>query len=530
MSYGIRVCIGGTSTDWYSTAAYGGVAYLGSFDLSSDTPCFVFSKSLSDAEKYVAEAISHEVGHTLGLYHDGTSTLGYYTGHGSGADGWAPIMGVGYYKPVVQFSRGEYLDANNKEDDLSIITSSYNFPYIPDDFGNSFQAATSAGSASFYVDGFIERNPDVDMFQFSAASGLIDIQVDVDARSPNLNVEASLYDSNQALVATGNPADSLGADIYLPGMPAGTYYLKVRGAGSGSPLDTGYSSYGSIGIYSITANIPASGAPVNMATVVSTSGGIPLTVEFSAGSSYDPDGTAVSYFWDLGNGATSTDANPISLYSSVGTYTPVLTVFDAAGLSTARSLSISVQDPLPSAPSALSAAVMSSTRVDLKWTDNSGNETGFTVERSTDGILYSQVALVGANVTQCSDTTVSDARTYTYRVQAYNGSGASAFSAGVTVSTPAALPKTPGSLSARALSKTQINLKWSDLSSNESGFYVEASLNGVSWSRIGTPGANTTGFSASGLTANTLYYFRVQAFNSVGVSAYSGVTSTKTKR
>ncbi len=48
-------------------------------------------------EKYTAEAISHEVGHTLGLSHDGriTPSEGYYAGHGSGDTGWAPIMGVG---------------------------------------------------------------------------------------------------------------------------------------------------------------------------------------------------------------------------------------------------------------------------------------------------------------------------------------------------------------------------------------------------------------------------------------------------
>jgi hypothetical protein len=43
-----------------------------------------------------------QVGHNGGLNHDGTSTTGYYTGHGSGVTGWAPIMGVGYYQNLVQ--------------------------------------------------------------------------------------------------------------------------------------------------------------------------------------------------------------------------------------------------------------------------------------------------------------------------------------------------------------------------------------------------------------------------------------------
>ncbi|HMR69756.1 MAG TPA: hypothetical protein PKA84_05925, partial [Rubrivivax sp.] len=73
----------------------GGVAYVGAFDSTSDyyKPALVFYDALgSGHEKYVAEAISHEVGHNGGLLHDGYSGGAYYGGHGSGATGWAPIM------------------------------------------------------------------------------------------------------------------------------------------------------------------------------------------------------------------------------------------------------------------------------------------------------------------------------------------------------------------------------------------------------------------------------------------------------
>ena len=59
--WGIRVVIGGSSTDWYGAGA-GGVAYIGSFIWSTDTPTFVFEEKLFNGyEKYTAEAISHEV-------------------------------------------------------------------------------------------------------------------------------------------------------------------------------------------------------------------------------------------------------------------------------------------------------------------------------------------------------------------------------------------------------------------------------------------------------------------------------------
>jgi len=104
-AYGIRMVIGGSSYDWLGVGA-GGVAYIGSFSWNSDTPAFVFPPQLGNGyPKYVAEAISHECGHTVGLNHDGQTNGTEYYG---GANGWAPIMGVGYYSTVTQFSKGEY--------------------------------------------------------------------------------------------------------------------------------------------------------------------------------------------------------------------------------------------------------------------------------------------------------------------------------------------------------------------------------------------------------------------------------------
>jgi len=59
--WGVRMVIGGNSSDWFADGA-GGVAYLGSFVWDSDTPAFVFPKNLLDGEKNIAEAVSHEAG------------------------------------------------------------------------------------------------------------------------------------------------------------------------------------------------------------------------------------------------------------------------------------------------------------------------------------------------------------------------------------------------------------------------------------------------------------------------------------
>ncbi|HKR58683.1 MAG TPA: M12 family metallo-peptidase, partial [Pyrinomonadaceae bacterium] len=135
--YGVRVVI--SPTNWYNINA-GGVAYVGSFNWNTDTPCFVFTGQLgSGHEKYTAEAISHEAGHTLGLLHDGkTDGTAYYQGQGN----WASIMGVGYYKNIVQWSKGEYALANNLQNDLAVMTTNYGVTFRPDDHGDTTGSAT----------------------------------------------------------------------------------------------------------------------------------------------------------------------------------------------------------------------------------------------------------------------------------------------------------------------------------------------------------------------------------------------------
>jgi hypothetical protein len=257
--WGVRVVIGGNSSDWYDAGA-GGVAYVGSYTWSSDTPAFVFSKELSNSEKRTAEAISHEAGHTLGLHHDGADDgndeVEYYKGHGSGATGWAPIMGVGYYKNLVQWSKGEYPDADRSEDDLDIITNGNGFDYRTDDHGDTRTGASVLGvdgSNVVFDEGVIERNTDGDFFSFTTTAGAIRLDIDPFHTSPNLDILASLYDSGGVLLATDNPSETLNASFDLP-LLAGTYYLSVEGVGK-SPLDAGYSDYGSLGYYSISGTL-----------------------------------------------------------------------------------------------------------------------------------------------------------------------------------------------------------------------------------------------------------------------------------
>ncbi len=263
--WGIRVVIGGSSTDWLGASA-GGVAYINSFNWNTDTPAFVFENQLGNGnEKYTAEAISHEVGHTLGLNHDGriTPVEGYYAGQGAGDTGWAPIMGTGYYQNLTQWSKGEYAAANNTEDDLQIITSNNGFGYRVDDTGNTLATAKALSSNGVSVSGsgIIERNTDVDFYSFVAGAGAINLNIDPASRGANLDILAELYSADGTLITSSNPTSLLSANISTTLTTAGVYYLKIDGVGSADPLTTGYSDYGSLGQYSISGNVAVNNLP-----------------------------------------------------------------------------------------------------------------------------------------------------------------------------------------------------------------------------------------------------------------------------
>lgn len=82
----------------------------------------------------------------------------------------------------------------------------------------------------------------------------------------------------------------------------------------------------------------------------------------------------------------------------------------------------------PLAPSSLTATAVSSSRINLAWTDNSTDEDGFKIERSLDGVNFTEITSVGAGVTTYASTGLSASTQYYYRVRAYRGSVNSAYS------------------------------------------------------------------------------------------------------
>lgn len=263
--YGTTVLI--TNHSGVYECSCGGVAFVGVFDSVGDyyKPALVFYDMLgSGYEKYVAEAISHEAGHNLGLLHDGYSGGGYYPGHSTGVanpSGWAPIMGVGYYQPLVQWSQGEYATANNTEDDFAVAVSN-GAPLRTDDHGDSRGTATAltvttvGGLRRLSGAGVIGTRTDTDYFKFVGGAGPTTITVTASALEPNLDVAFRLLRSDGTEVARVSPQGTLSATMRVTLPSAGTYYIVVDGVGWDDPATKGYSDYGSLGAYKISGNVP----------------------------------------------------------------------------------------------------------------------------------------------------------------------------------------------------------------------------------------------------------------------------------
>ncbi len=182
--------------------------------------------------------------------------------------------------------------------------------------------------------------------------------------------------------------------------------------------------------------------------------------------------------------------------------------------------------PVPADPSGLGTTVQAGPQVLLNWTDNANNEDSFVIERDS-GVGFSVLTSVGANVTTYTDTSVAAGGSYNYRVAAVNLGGQSGWSnvANAVVPAPPGGPAAPSNVTAQR-SNRRVWIRWTDNANDETGFVIQRANDAgftVNVVPYNVP-ANDTRYRTPGKLSNGVYYFRIQAVNGSGASAW--VTST----
>lgn len=185
---------------------------------------------------------------------------------------------------------------------------------------------------------------------------------------------------------------------------------------------------------------------------------------------------------------------------------------------------------IPSAPTPASVTFVSESSLKCSWTDVSDNETSFVVELSVPPSInqYVVVSTLPAGTKEYTVTGLTANAQYQFRVKAVNAYGASSYVYSGTIYT-SALPEAPTALAAQALSTSSIKLTWTDNSTNETGFKIfRSQSNNTSYALLTVVPAGTNTFTDQFLIADVTYYYKIQAINNGGESAFDNEASQAT--
>ncbi|HYO08098.1 MAG TPA: fibronectin type III domain-containing protein [Tepidisphaeraceae bacterium] len=189
---------------------------------------------------------------------------------------------------------------------------------------------------------------------------------------------------------------------------------------------------------------------------------------------------------------------------------------------------------VPAAPTDLTATPSTSRHaITLTWTDGPF-ESGYSIERSTDGTSFAQVATTAANVATFTDPGRTPGVAYHYRVRASNSAGTSPYSAVATATGPTVLaPAAPTALVSDGSSDFSVTLRWTDNAHNELEYRIEALFpdpygDDPYFAEVAVVSGGTIQWTDDSLSSGEQVTYRVRAWNEGGFSAYSNVLSTQT--
>ncbi len=164
--------------------------------------------------------------------------------------------------------------------------------------------------------------------------------------------------------------------------------------------------------------------------------------------------------------------------------------------------------------------------ITITWVNNSANNKGFRIERSADGTIFKQIAIVSASKTSFTDKTALSGATYVYRVTVFNKTSATPSDASKSITLlPPPPPVAPTSLVDAKSTTSSITLSWKENATTQAGFHLYRSTDGQAYTLIASLKGNAHAFTDSQLPEGTTYFYELSAWNGAG-ETYASVPFT----
>jgi hypothetical protein len=361
------------------------------------------------------------------------------------------------------------------------------------------------------------------------------------AGSPQWAALVAIADQGRALAGLGSLDGPTQALPKLYQLSAADFHDITTGSNGGYSAGPGYdlvTGRGTPVANLVVADLVGSGSnPTNQPPAITTPASATpnpvtgTTTNLSMQASDDGGAANLTYVWSVTNSpsgartptfsANGTNAaqNSTATFYQAGNYTFQVTVTDSGGLTATSSVSVTVnQTPTSVAVTPGNASVADGSS--LQYTASARDQFGNALA-TQPGWTWSVAGGLG---------TMNGSGLYTAPA---SGSGTASVQAaggglsGSTTVTFGSVPVAPTNLTATATS-SKVTLTWVSTATNASGFVIQRSVNGNSWSQLAKVGANVTTYTDTTVSRRRTYYYRVYAYNAFGNSPYSNIVTVVT--